>query len=225
MIKITGFIIFISLLVFGIYFLDKAKLTATTFTFFIAVVLISGLAFYGFDRLQEVDLKNLRLVLKEAQTTITEMKELSKLAIQTNLSLVQRSGRWSGYSQKEKELIKNHTLDVATKLKLTQKEQREILNEWHIYTELDYVLFILGNQLPTKWSKEEQKIWKSFREDLIHKRPSPSEVRELLKRNNSLTPDHEELIKDYEYYIKNKSHRRPEVWKHIDYEFTKKLNL
>jgi hypothetical protein len=225
MIKITGFIIFVSLLIYGIYFLDKSKLTPTTFTFFIAVVLISGLAFYGFDRLQEIDLKNLRLVLKEARTTISEMKELSKLAIQTNLSLVQRSGRWGGYSQKEKELIKNHTLDVATKLKLSQEEQKDILKEWHMYTELDYVLFILGNQVPVKWPKEEQQKWHNYREGLVDKRPSPSEIRELLKINDSLTKGHEELIKDYEYYIKNKTHRRPEVWENIDYEFTKQLNL
>ena len=69
--RITGLIIFVSLLIFGIYFLDKGKLGAGTFTTYMGITLLCALAFYGFDRLKELDIKNFRMIL-------TEMKETKK---------------------------------------------------------------------------------------------------------------------------------------------------
>ena len=80
--RIVGFIIFISLLIFGVYFLDKGKLGAGTFTSFMSVVLICGLAFYGFDRLKELDIKNLRMILSEMKETKKDIeKEVDTLLV------------------------------------------------------------------------------------------------------------------------------------------------
>jgi hypothetical protein len=71
--RIAGFIIFISLLILGGYFLEKGKLGSASFTTFMGIILICGLAFYGFDRLKVLDIKNLKLILTELKETKEEI--------------------------------------------------------------------------------------------------------------------------------------------------------
>jgi hypothetical protein len=67
--RIVGFIIFIILFVIGVYFLQIGKLGAGTFTTFMSITLFFGFAFYGFDRLKELDIKNFRMILSEMKET------------------------------------------------------------------------------------------------------------------------------------------------------------
>jgi len=67
--NMLSFLILITLLAVGIYFFQANKLGAPGFITFNAIVILSGLALYGFDRLKEVDLKNLKLVLNEMKET------------------------------------------------------------------------------------------------------------------------------------------------------------
>jgi hypothetical protein len=165
-----------------------------------------------------------RETIKKAEITIQEMHELSKLVAQTALSLVQRSSRYGGYSEGEREIIKENVLRVLSQMGVKEKEQDKLLAEWHEYTEIDYVLLILGNQVPSKWLRQEYEKWKEMRKDLRINRPAPAEIKKLLEENNALSELHSEAIKDYEYYIQHREHRRPEFWRNQE-KLRKKFNL
>lgn len=53
------------------FLLREGKIGSTSYTTLIITIILSGLALYGFDRLKELDLKNLKLIL-------TEIKEVKK---------------------------------------------------------------------------------------------------------------------------------------------------
>ncbi len=84
--KLIGLLIFISLLVICIYFLDNGKLTPGSFTTLIIALVICMLAFYGFDRLKELDLRNGRLILEVVQAT-KEIKEAKENVVETKTKL------------------------------------------------------------------------------------------------------------------------------------------
>ncbi len=165
-----------------------------------------------------------REVIQKAEITIREMHELSKLVAQTALSLVKRSSRMGGYSEGEQETIKENVLDLLSQLDVKKEDQEKLLTEWYEYTEIDYVLLILGTQTPSKWPSEEKQRWHEMRKDLKANRPTPAQIKELLKRNTSLSELHEEAIKDYEYYLQHKKHRRPDFWLNHR-ESSKQFNL
>lgn len=75
--RIIDRLIFFVLLVVGImvgmYFLYIDKFGSVGFNVYISILIISGFAFYGFDRLKEIDLKNLKLVLTEMKQTKTQV--------------------------------------------------------------------------------------------------------------------------------------------------------
>ncbi len=97
--RISGFIIFISLLIFGVYFLDKGKLGGGTFTTFMSITLCVGFAFYGFDRLKELDIKNLRIILSEMKETKKDIEKEGNLLLETladsNISSAIETGRFA----------------------------------------------------------------------------------------------------------------------------------
>jgi len=152
-----------------------------------------------------------RDILQKAEVTIHEMQDLSKLVAKTALSLVKRSSRLGGYPEEEQEEIKNNVLKLLEQLKVTAEEQEDILMEWHKFVEIDYVFLLLGNQVPSKWPKEEIQQWNEMRKDIISNRPTPEEIKVLLERNGSLSDLHKEIIEDYEYYCLHKHYRRPEI--------------
>ena len=59
--------LFISIIVFVVFtvLLYVGKLGEASYSFLIAATALFGLVLHGFDRLKEVDLKNLRIVLRE----------------------------------------------------------------------------------------------------------------------------------------------------------------
>lgn len=60
------FLVFTTLLLFG-------KIGEATYCFLVASAALLGLVLHGFSRLQELDLKNLRLVLREIEQTKNEL--------------------------------------------------------------------------------------------------------------------------------------------------------
>ena len=128
--KITGLLILVSLLIFGIYFLDKGKLNSGYFTVYMCVVLICGLAFYGFDRLKELDLKNFKLILNEIKTVkddvyakaATVKKIGEEVAEFTSFSVI-TVGRFVGDDLQEKMLEARDRIKVLLK-ELGSEEQK-----------------------------------------------------------------------------------------------------
>lgn len=169
----------------------------------------------------EVEMKE---IIRKAEVTFSDLNELAKLAAQTSLSLVKRGARIGGFPISEQEAIKERVMAIVDQLSVTDVEQEVMLEDWHKFTEIDYVLLILGSHIPAKWPQEDQNKLSSIRHNLLKMRPSPTELRELLSKNNVLSKLHEEGIKDFEYYLENKRHRRLEFW--IDQkDVSKQFNL
>jgi hypothetical protein len=51
---------------------------------------------------------------------------------------------------------------------------------------------------------------------------TPDQLKQLFTGLDCYNDEVKELIEDYAYYIKNKSHRRPEIWKNREHWFRKK---
>jgi hypothetical protein len=97
LISSAAFITFTALLYLG-------KLGEATYAFLVAVTALFGLVLHGFGRLQELDLKNLRLVLRELQETKREIFVREEELKAVSVPLVQilayqsaASGRWSDH--------------------------------------------------------------------------------------------------------------------------------
>ncbi len=221
-------IISIILVACFIYAVFTKNISTATLCFF--VLALAFLFIANIDKIKRASVSRdgfeieARETIKKAEITIQEMHELSKLVAQTSLSLVKRGSRWGGYSEGEQEIIKGNVLHILSQLGIKKEEQEKLLAEWHEYTEIDYVLLILGSQVPTKWPQKENEKWKEMRKDLRTNRPTPSEIKKLLEKNNALSELHSEAIKDYEYYIQHREHRRPEFWRNYR-ELRDKFNL
>ena len=154
-----------------------------------------------------------RAVLSEAKNTITELQSLARIFAKTTLSSVKRTGRFGGYNDEEEDEIKNSVLEVLKDIGVPESENIKILSDWHRFTEFDYNMAILGGStIPQGFDDQEIQVeWKSLRD--FKNIATPSQIKEFLDKWGLLDETHSDFIKDYEHYIKNRQHRRLEVWK------------
>ncbi len=161
----------------------------------------------------EAQTREITKVVDQAKSAIKELQDLARIVAATTLSLVQRSGRLGGYTDSEKEEVKQSILRLLTQLDLTEEVRKGVLSEWHSWNELDYVFYILGgNTIPRDFDAQQVQEWKELRARGRENRPTPYELKYFLEKHQRLNDYREELIKDYEYYIKHREHRRPDVW-------------
>jgi len=154
-----------------------------------------------------------REVLQRAEVTLSELQALAKQVGRVTLSLVKRSGRIGGYSDEEEMQIKESVVNVLKQVGIPDSELREVLSEWHRFTEFDYAHFILGaHTTPDGAALEVLEEWKDLRSGGINKIPTPEEIKSFLEKHGFVTPELQEWLKDYEYYVQFRTHRRPEVW-------------
>jgi len=64
----------------------------------------------------EARTREVREVIAEAKSTVSELQLLARNIGELTLSLVKRSGRFGGYNEDEKEKIKSSVLDVLRKV-------------------------------------------------------------------------------------------------------------
>lgn len=190
------------------------KSEAGWMTLISAIIVMLGTRF---DAIEEISLGPLRAKLRkqveEAEQVITAIRALATQVASTTLSLVKRSGRLGGYDDEEEEAIRIEVHDLLKQLGVGESEVNDTLNEWHRFTELDYSLFTLGGtQVPKDLPQEHQPRWKELRSGGVKKIPLPEELKEFFEQAGMLTSEREELIKDYEFYLKNRKHRRPDHW-------------
>lgn len=153
-----------------------------------------------------------RDVLQRAEHTLSELQSLAKIVSEANLSLVKRSGRLGGFDDDEEERIRSEVMGVLEDLKLTESERDMVLRDWHRLTEFDYALYILGHtRVPEGFDEEMRKEWKALRG--MSPIATPEQLREFLTNWGLLTPEREEQVRDYEHYLRYRTHRRPDVWK------------
>lgn len=123
--KVTGFLIFICLLILCVYFLDKGKISSGSFAWLISVLLICGLAFYGFDRLKELNLGSLKIVLSEMKTVKAEVIETKKRVIKINE--ISQLGNRAGWHNAHGGDSQSYEILIDTKKKIIDPEIRKLI--------------------------------------------------------------------------------------------------
>jgi len=109
--------------VISIYLLNIGKLGSGAFVTLVAILFLSGLALHGFDRLKELDIKNLRLILAEAKdirkdiyAKVETVKKIGEKTAELAAFSVARVGRFAS-PDLQKEMIQG------------REQIREILEE------------------------------------------------------------------------------------------------
>lgn len=211
--------------------LTLAALSSIPFTFWAGVNGMNYVLLYGFlafalllavanlDRIAKFKASSsgfeaeTRDVINKAKNTISELQSLARIFASVTFSTVMRAGRYGGFEDDEKERIKESVLDVLKQCDVPESECHELLSDWYHHTEFDYVLAILGTStIPQGFDDiAMQDEWDALRD--FKKIPAPQEVKDFLNKWGLLDETHSEFIKDYEFYIAHRKHRRPEVWK------------
>jgi hypothetical protein len=196
---------------------------------FFGSLYVSGVALVGFvgllitanlDRLAEfkasksgIEAKT-REIFARAEVTIDQLQSLAKTVATLSLSLVQRSGRFGGYSDDEQKQIHDETVNVLRRIGVTQSDLDAVLYDWHRMVEFDYAYFILGaHTVPDGLDAAAGSEWTELRSGGVAKTASPLDVQRFLEKYALLSESMRELVEDYQYYCTNKTHRRPEVWR------------
>ncbi|MES9949820.1 MAG: hypothetical protein ABW118_12735 [Candidatus Thiodiazotropha sp.] len=141
-ISIIAFAVFTVLLLVG-------KLGEASYSFLIAATALFGLVLHGFDRLKELDLKNLRIVLRELQETKKELfvreEKLKSIAIPL-AQVVAFTGASEGriankesWSAKRK-WYKKKLEELILSLDFTPDEEKEAKKFVEKYEEIDKLL-------------------------------------------------------------------------------------
>src|SRR5882762_4212277 len=154
-----------------------------------------------------------REIFARAEVNIDQLQSLAKTVATLSLSLVQRSGRFGGYSDEEQKQIHDETVNVLRRIGVTQSDLDAVLQDWHRIVEFDYAYFILGaHTVPEGLDVAATGEWTEMRGGGVAKTASPMDVQHFLEKYGVFSESMRELIEDYRYYRANKSHRRPEVW-------------
>jgi hypothetical protein len=159
-----------------------------------------------------------RAIIDKARATIDQLRVVAKVAVQANLLLVMRAGRWGGFSFEEKERVRTASIEALDLLDVPQKEREAMLAEWHMVNRFDYVHHLLGGHTIPEELKNDlglQAEWKKLRGGGFEGNPDSGTVEAFLRRAKMLDVDRAELLDDYRHYEKHSQHRRPDVWKRL----------
>ena len=105
-----------------------------------------------------------------------------------------------GFTETEKIQFLGDTRRLLSDLGIKDDEVAAIESDWHRATEFDYASWATGlnlipKDLPEKWNPK----WKGLRQGGIEHRATPKEIRAFLTDAGMLTPEREEILKDYEH--------------------------
>jgi hypothetical protein len=194
---------------------DKVGVMIVSFISFIFIMFINNL-----DKISEIKATakgfeaKTREIVERAEITIEQLQKIALVLADTELSLISRSGRWGGFSEAEKEKHKNSILSILKQLEVPANEQEILLShDWYKCIIHDYAFEILGgSSVPEGLTSDQIREWKELRSGGIENPATPEQIRSFLVKYNCMNPEREELIWDYEYFLQNKMHRRPEIW-------------
>ena len=120
------------------------------------------------------------------------------------------TGRMGGFSDEQTEKIKENTISMLSELGVDASKTHEALEEFHKFTELDYVLNITGGSyvladVPSEFSDRLNEL----RSGEFDKIASPDKIEQFFKDANILTEQRKELLEDYKFFIREKHHKHP----------------
>lgn len=159
-----------------------------------------------------------REVVNRAEGAIAELRILALHVAEVSLSLAMRQGRWGGFSDDDLDRLRNSVIENLERLGIPDEQRRLIFKDWHRIVEFDYAHHILGgSHIPDKATPEVRHAWDAMREGGFAKYASPDELEQFLRSSGYMTSDLEQLTEDYRFYIKERKHRRPDVWRNREH--------
>lgn len=175
------------------------------------------MVFANLDRISAISASTsgINIALGRAEVSIAQLTRLIRMSATLQLAIVQRTGRWDGFNAEEKETFLNESVSLLREAGISEGEIRDLrFKTWDRFELYDYVIGILsGGHVPQPHDQAVQKEWESFMQ--LDPLPSAKAMRDFLQKYGALADDREELIKDYEYYEANRTHRRPDHQKRI----------
>ena len=155
-----------------------------------------------------------REVVNRAEGAIAELRILALHVAEVSLSLAMRQGRWGGFSDEDLNRLKSSVLENLERLGIPSEQRALVFRDWHRIVEFDYAHHILGgSRIPGNASSEVMTEWNKLREGGFARFPSPDELEAFLRKSEYWTSTLAEYVEDYRYYIREREHRRPDVWR------------
>ncbi len=205
-----------------------AMITAFLVFFVLTIVSISDRlvkAWAKFGSFAEIGAE-MKSTINEAKDVVSEVQHLALAIGKSQIVNLSRSGRMQPYTDDEKEYMKNEILQTLVRIGIDINEHGELLEDWDNSVIYDYASHILGgSHIPIVDDTKIMDDWQKLRKGGISNAPTPEELRMFIRKHELVlvgqgSPQNfcagggvEELLKDYDYYQKNKKHRRPVVWK------------
>ena len=172
-----------------------------------------------FEEIQEIGLASFSAKMFErrvgrAEDAIQNIKRLAKESSRLALASIQFAGRMGGFTDEYKTRVLTDTRRLLDDLDITEEEIAEAESLWHAAGEFDYAHWTLGqSKVPKDLPQEFRPRWDNLRGGGVEGRAKPEEIRVLLSDADMLTPERDEILKDYEYYVATRQHRREEAWR------------
>jgi len=153
-----------------------------------------------------------REVVREAKDVINELRKMALLFSGMSLKGIKSAGRLGGNPNRESEEIKDSLIGLLKDLGATDDEVTGILSKtWWPFIEGDYVYRILHDIPQRKLNPEQRALWENlFKRGALGGSSSPEQLRNFLSGLGEIQNEKENLLNDYEYFLKTRTVRNPE---------------
>lgn len=172
-----------------------------------------------FEDIQEIALASFKMTLferrvGEVEVSVRDIRRLAKESSRLALASIQFSGRMDGFTDNFKSQVLADTRRLLSDLNVTPEEIAEVESLWHAAVEFDYAGWATGlNTVPPDLPVNLKARWDQLRKGGIENRATPEEIRSFFLDTDMLTPERDEILKDYEHYVLTQQHRREDVWR------------
>jgi DNA-directed RNA polymerase subunit F len=171
-------------------------------------------SFINIDKIQrfkgagfEAEMKK---AVEEAYATVENLKELGKPLIISILVNITHFGRLGSIDPLKKHKIAEDLKQISKVLSLDDKELTEAINTFHRYHTWDLISSLIDEVRQSKFKQEIQTKLVEIRNYDSNNFPTKENLYEIFD-GIELSEKIEEMIKDYDYYLKNKMFRRNEI--------------
>ena len=161
--------------------------------------------------------------LGEVETSLKDMRSVIEADTRALLELVQTQMRFGGIPDDMKEKIYEDLASVLSDSGFSPEEVKNIQERWHFWITGDYVrgIIVVNKLSHPAIPSEKKEEWMEKREDLKSRinEITPQELIDVFKEFNGYNDEVKGLIEDFDYYKKNLSHKRPDIWENREHWF------
>jgi hypothetical protein len=150
--------------------------------------------------------------LREAKTSVSEMKKLIELTSEIQLALIQQCGRLGSLQEERQDAFLAGTLNIMRDAGIDTARIEEIKNTaWDRYVIFDYAIAILGGStIPDGADNGIMGRWKALRD--FRTPASPDAIKQLLDEIGDTDTERRQLLEAYRYYLSHRRHRDQSLW-------------